>query len=284
MLNALLGVAIALSLASTAFASIEIHPAAVTVSRNDQAKITYIGKRDVFIVPEMPPPGFTVFVEKNYTSIAGEVNLFPENATDGRYQYLLAFYSKAPYTVTFQVLRYNTSVPLITESGIQAFKTAYRSVELINELTCPANVTTQLNVSLNVIQPKSGTPPPSIAMGALPNMPGWLVWVFAASLSVFLTTSLFSIRDLERARKSAWTFRQSAGAILIKHVLFGLIVAFFVSVIALLGAVLWGLLTGVTTMRGEVLVWTLVASGLPIVPVGVLYRLARWRGWYDEEG
>lgn len=286
LLGALIGFALALSLASTASASLEIHPAAVSVSRNDQVSLSYIGERDVSTILERPPPGFTVLMEKNEnsTSMTGTVNIFPENATKGRYEYLLAFHSEAPYRLTLSVLRYNESAPSITDYGIQAYKKMYRRPELMGEIACTANVTTQVNISINVLQPKPVGPASPLTIAAFSSIPSWVIAVFAVSLSAFITTAILGIRDLKRARKGAWMFRQLVGATLIKHILFGSILAFLVTTIVLLGTFFGGLLTGVEAVSGGVLAWTLVVSTLLVVPVWILFLLAKWRGWYDLLG
>jgi hypothetical protein len=273
---------------SPAYAALEFHPATVIVSKSDQVKLSYIGESEVTILIEKPPTGFSVLLEENksHTPVTGVVSILPENATEGTYQYTLAFYSSSPYTLILSVLKYNDTAPPITEYGIQAYKTGYLTTQVISELECPAKITTQVNVSVQVIQPKLGATAPTITLATLPATSGWLVLVFAATLSVFLTAGILSILDLPKVRKGVWNFRQMAVALLIKHILFGLALAFLAVTVTLLGSSLVALLTAGSTVQVGVIVWTLIISALPLLLFGVLYRIARGMGWYDllEEG
>jgi hypothetical protein len=284
--NVLIVVTLALTLISPAYASLEFHPATIVVSKSDQVKLSYIGESEVAILKEKkPPPGFSVF-EENHTPLTGTVNISPENATEGTYQYTLAFYSSSNYTLILSVLKYNDTTPQITEYGIQEYKTGYHTTEVIHELECPANRTTQVNVSIRVIQPKLGATATAITLATLPTTPGWLVLVFAVALSVFLTTGILSILDLPKVRKGVWNLRQMAAALLIKHIFFGLALAFLAVAVTLLGTSLGALLTAGSTVEVGVIVWMLIISALPLLLFGVLYRIARAMGWYDllEEG
>jgi len=284
--NVLIVVTLALSLMSPAYASLEFHPATVIVSKSDQVKLSYIGRSEVAIAIETPPTGFSVLREPPHTSATGVVNIFPENAAEGTYEYRIVFYSSSPYTLILSVLKYNDTTPQITEYGIQEYKTGYLTTELISELNCLEGGTIQVNVSVQVIQPKTGATASTITLATLPTTPGWLVLVFAVALSVFLTTGILSILDLPKARKGVWNLRQMVAALLIKHIFFGLTLAFLAVAVTLLGSSLGALLIAGSTVQVGVIVWTLIISALPLLLFGVLYRIARGMGWYDllEEG
>lgn len=271
---------------SHASQSIEIRPAPINISGLDTLSFVYAGEKWIDVVGQTAPAGFlhTNTVHSNESWVEGTVDLVLEDATEGSYQYSASFHSIARYTVEITVMRYNISTIYTKELGNPHIAVPQLSMvrESIAEYECPANITVQVNLSIQILgtgSQRTASSQPG-AFITIPGVPEWEIGLYAMTLTPFLAIAVLNIRDLRGTRKAIWTTRYSA-AVVLRHLFYGLILAFFVVCAVFLALLIGGVLLGVSPSQAWISTGTLFVSALPIIPLGIAYGLAKRSGWYD---
>jgi len=265
---------------------IEIRPAQINLSPEDTLRIAYAGKKQIRTVLPKTPTGLELVAteQSNSSSNQGALYLSPENATENLYQYSPAFYSSAPYTVAVTALRYNMTTYFAKEMGNPPIevRVLWSTPESIAEYTCPENITVQVNLSIQTLGSSSqkSTSLQSSVFATLSSVPQWEIGLYAIILTPFLGIAILNVRDLQRARKIIWTTRHSAVMVL-RHLFFGLVFSFVVVCTVFSALLIGGVILGAPPSLGWTPIWTLLIPALPIIPLGVVYALAKRSGWYD---
>jgi len=288
VLAAYLLLTLLLAPASGAAQSFEIRPSTLQIYREDTLRIVYTGKTQAVTVTHTPPTGFAMNTEGrlNSTGAEGMIDLTPDNATEGVYQYNLTFLSGGPYTIAVAIMRYNETTTYVKEmSGTvpQTVKILRSIREPVAEYLCPASVAVQVSLSIQILTraPAQTTPSLISTLTTLPRVPEWTIGLYTATLAPFFGIALLNIRDLRKARKVVWTHRYSA-AVMLRHLLYGLTLTFFILGAIFLATLIGGVILRIVPIQGWVSIWTLLASALLIVPLGIAYGLARRSGIYDD--
>ncbi|RLF16535.1 MAG: hypothetical protein DRJ97_00595 [Thermoprotei archaeon] len=245
---------IALALAATLPWSnaVEVHVGPLKLSQDESVEVLFNGTKPVFLV--LANYSSALFIdsgsswgERSY----GGLRVTLTNRSLGPQHCLVALTSQGPFTVE-----------------------VFKGADPVATYKCSGNMTLALHI---VVEGASLEPRRTFDKSwSLAWRPSWQLIVYAVLAPLFAAAAVLDVRDFKAKRGKV---RAEAAAIAIKYALYASIIGAVAIALGSAASAIYGYLTSKTVeVEGGAIMLSITLVGL----TGLLYGLARWRGWYDS--